>query len=141
MSDCECVLKRVYVLHQKTARLVGLEEPLVGIQPDRIGTLNPAQEPFAFFSHDCETADAASTCSQMPSASQKSAIASNGSMAPLLAAPALAHTAMGLNPAARSSATTEVSAFISRRKRSSLGSMRIHSGRTPMIIAARMCAL
>ena len=68
-------------------------------------------------------------------------MASIGSMVPVLPAPALAHTAMGLNPAARSSATARASASTSRRKCSSLGSRRMHSGRTPIILAARIWAL
>ena len=62
-------------------------------------------------------------------------------MAPVLDAPALAHTAMGLNPAARSSATARARAATSRRNRRSVGTMRRHSGRTPTILAARTWAL
>ena len=62
-------------------------------------------------------------------------------MAPVLPAPAFAHTPMGVNPATRSPATARASAATSRRKRPSLGTMRMHSGRTPTIRAARTCAL
>ena len=48
----EDVLQRAGVLHQQAACLVGLEEPLVGVQPNRIGALNPGQEPFAGLGHD-----------------------------------------------------------------------------------------
>ena len=34
------------VLHHQATRFVGLEEPLVRIQPDRVSALDPAQEPF-----------------------------------------------------------------------------------------------
>ena len=113
--DLERALKRAAVLHQQAARLVGLKEPLVRVQPDRIGALNSM--PRALCPASVTIAKppyAASTCSQIPSASQKSAMASSGSIAPVLAAPALAHTAMGLNPAARSSVTARVSASMSR---------------------------
>ena len=49
--DAEGVLERALVLHQQAAGLVGLEEPLVRIQPDRIGTLDPAQQPPAPLGH------------------------------------------------------------------------------------------
>ena len=54
--DAEGVLERVLVLHQQAAGLVGLEQPFVRIQPDRIGALDPAQEPLAPLGHHRETA-------------------------------------------------------------------------------------
>ena len=62
-------------------------------------------------------------------------------MAPVLLAPALAHTVTGFRPAARSSATARASASMSRRKRSSVGSSRVCSRLTPVILAARTWAL
>ena len=62
-------------------------------------------------------------------------------MAPVLPAPALAHTAMGLNPAARSASTARRSASMSNRKQLSLATLRMQSDRMPMILAARICAL
>ena len=57
----------------------------------------------------------------MPSAAQKSAIASSGSIAPLLAEPALAQIATGWKPSARSRATALARASTSMRNRSSVG--------------------
>ena len=62
-------------------------------------------------------------------------------MAPVPVVPALAATAMGAKPAARSSATAAASASLSMRKWESLGTMRMRSRRTPTIIAARESAL
>ena len=50
----ECALERTQILHKETARLIGLEKPLVGIQPDRIGALDSTQQPLAFLGHDRE---------------------------------------------------------------------------------------
>ena len=75
------------------------------------------------------------------SSSQKSAMSSSGSMAPLQVTPALAQITMGVNPAVRSSATARASAPRSRRKPPSMATVRMHSGLTPMILAARTCEL
>ncbi len=61
-------------------------------------------------------------------------------MAPVPPAPALAQTTMGWKPEARSSATARRSASMSSRKSSSLGIVRVHSGLTPMTMAARLTA-
>ncbi len=52
----ERALERACVLHQKTARLVGLEEPLVRVHSNRIGALHAAQEFLAPFGHDRKAA-------------------------------------------------------------------------------------
>ena len=77
----------------------------------------------------------------MPSASQKSAISSMGSTAPVFVVPAFPQTAMGANPAARSSATMRLSVSMSMRKNGSLGTFRTCAGRTPTIVAARLSAV
>ena len=56
MPNRECVLERAYILHQKAARLVRLEEPFVRIQPDGIGAFDPAQELLAALGHHREAA-------------------------------------------------------------------------------------
>ena len=50
----EDAFKGAAVLHQKAARLVGLKEPLVRVQPDRIGALDSAQNLFTLLSQDRE---------------------------------------------------------------------------------------
>ena len=54
MLDRESPLQRAQFLHHENARLIGLEEPLVGVQPDRIGALDPAQQPLALLRDDRE---------------------------------------------------------------------------------------
>ncbi len=56
MPNRERLLERACVLHQKAARLVGLEEPFVRVQTDRIGALDPAQEFLAFLGHSRKAA-------------------------------------------------------------------------------------
>ena len=53
--DRESALQGTQFLHHEDARLIGLEEPLVGVEPDRIGALDPAQQPLAFLRHHGET--------------------------------------------------------------------------------------
>ena len=56
MRHVEGVAERLPILHQQAAGLVGLEEPLVGIKPDRVGALDTAQELPAPLGHDREPA-------------------------------------------------------------------------------------
>ena len=84
---------------------------------------------------------AASACSHSPSAAQTSAIASNGSTAPVFVVPALAATTHGTSPAARSAATAARSAATESRKSPSAGSTRTLRRGTPAVHAARSTAV
>ncbi len=53
---CEGVLERAQVLDQQTADLVWLEEPLVGIEPNRVGALDTAQQRLAGLGDDGKAA-------------------------------------------------------------------------------------
>ncbi len=44
VGDSERCVERRGILHHEAARLVGLEEPFVGVQADGVGPLHSAQE-------------------------------------------------------------------------------------------------
>ncbi len=52
----ECALEDAGVPYQKTPRLVRLEEPLVGVQTDRVGPRDPLQETLVLFGNCRKTA-------------------------------------------------------------------------------------
>ena len=59
MTSCrirEGVLEPAEILHQEASHLVGLEEPLVGVHPDRVGPFDPAQQLPAPLGDHCESA-------------------------------------------------------------------------------------
>ena len=56
MVNAEGIFKCVQVFDQQAAGFIRLEEPFVRVQADGISPFDPAQEFFALFGHDRETA-------------------------------------------------------------------------------------